>query len=105
MVHIATPLSIYRSTIEYTQSTMPHVFRFHGQDRQWEAALYTRSCSDATCDAMVSIGSPYCATHLVSHYKLKIGPSYIQGAGLGLFCTDGDEVIDLSQPLIKKDTC
>lgn len=81
---------------------MPYVFRFHGHDRQWEGPLQIAKCAHATCEETVSIGLPYCAVHLLSNYKLKVRPSYIPGAGLGLICTDGDDIIDLSQPLIRK---
>ena len=39
------------------------------------------------CKRNVVRGTPYCWSHLFSAHKLRIGPSRIQGAGMGLFAS------------------
>ena len=49
--------------------------------------LYDKVDGKKQCAKNVVIGSGYCSAHLKQLYGLSIGPSKIDGAGLGLFAT------------------
>lgn len=72
---------------------MVKYFHFHAPNIQYDAVLSSMQCShlkpdNTYCKRKVVIGLPLCFQHTASDYKLKIKPSSIPNAGLGLYAYD-----------------
>lgn len=73
---------------------MPKIFTFHIDDNHvFAAQLVSERCSancknGNRCRKTVVIGLPYCYVHLLSVLHLRIKPSLVPDAGLGLFALD-----------------
>lgn len=52
------------------------------------AELLGEPCAEPGCGRTVHVGIPYCPRHLQQRCKLRIQPSTIPGAGLGVFAWD-----------------
>ena len=70
---------------------MPYFFTFKVNHHiQFRAPLVTKRCiceskNGERCKHKTVIGSPYCYIHLLYNKHLRIKPSNIQGAGVGVF--------------------
>ena len=66
-------------------------FRFQGILRgtsiqqTFSGKLYQQKCAVPSCYTWVDVGLPYCKAHLASEMRLKLKPSTIQSAGLGVY--------------------
>jgi hypothetical protein len=72
---------------------MPKYFHWHAPNHDWDEQLSKFRCAGTNknglqCKRDVIIGLPLCFQHTASVYHLKIKPSTIPNAGLGLFAYD-----------------
>jgi hypothetical protein len=72
---------------------MPKYFHWHAPNNEWDEELAKFRCeginkNGTQCKRSVIIGLPLCFQHTASVYHLKIKPSTIPNAGLGLFAYD-----------------
>ena len=94
----------------FLRYSMPYYFKFYENNADpqpsFTCAVSSEQCqasnkNGSRCSRKCVIGCPYCWTHLLAKFHLRILPSTIPDAGKGLF------VLDKKQPtgtvLIKKD--
>ena len=64
---------------------MPTTFVFDGEEHMFEDDVMSFRCDAGECRESVTIGLPFCTAHTEKYLNLKIKPSGIPGAGLGVF--------------------